>query len=222
MSEPDTRDRLIVATLDVVREHGVRAVSVATVAAMAGLPETAVRAHFDGPDGVDELLAEACRAETARRVATYAGRFAAVRSMRELLLVGHELHTEEHATGNVVVLAQLLAASHASPTVRAATTDALRMWTKQIEPVLNRVLVGGPLDGLFDPPALAHVMAGTFIGVELFQTVDGSAADHALAELDRIGMLMEALDQLGPLARRAVRSRLGRVTRRSRYRAGYR
>jgi AcrR family transcriptional regulator len=211
MSTADTRDRLTAAALDTVREHGVTAVSARAVANRAGINQALVFYHFGS---VDNLMAEACRTETARRVASYQDRFAAVSSLRELLEVGRQIHATECAEGNVTVLAQLLAGSNGNPALRTATAAALRLWTSQIEVVMRRLLDAGPLDGLLDPAALAHVVSAAFVGMELFDTVDPGAAEAAMGELDRLGLIAEVIDNLGPVARRAVRAKLGRTIRR--------
>jgi AcrR family transcriptional regulator len=185
-------------------------VSARVVAARAEVNQALVFYHFGS---VDNLLAEACRFETTRRVAAYRDAFAAVRSLRELLWVGRELHAEERAKGNVTVLAQMLAASHGNPELRAATGDALQLWVTEIESVLRRVLAAGPLHGLLDPAALAHSVSAAFVGLELFEPVHPEGSERALDELDRLGIIAETIDKLGPVARRAIRSRLTRQAR---------
>jgi AcrR family transcriptional regulator len=199
------------AVLDTVREQGTGAVSARVIASRAGVNQALVFYHFGT---VDNLLAEACRAETSARLAIYHDQLAAARTLRELLAVGRELHGAERAHGNVTILAQLLAASAGNEVLRAATADAVRLWTSEIEAVLRRVLHAGPLDGLLDPAALAQLVAAAFIGLELYGTVDPDSAEAAIAELDRLGLLTEAVESLGPVTRRAARARLGRAARR--------
>jgi AcrR family transcriptional regulator len=206
-----TRQQLITAMLDTVRDAGVAGVSARTVAARADVNQALVFYHFGS---VDNLLAEACRAETSRRVATYRETFAAAGSLRELLAVGRRLHATEREQGNVTLLAQMLAAAHGNPALRAATRDALELWITEIEPVLRRVLAAGPLDGLLDPAALAHTVSAAFVGAELFEAVDPEASQRALDELDRLGVIAETVDELGPVARRAIRAKLNRQGRR--------
>lgn len=210
MATADTRERLMTAALETVRELGTGAVSARTIAGRAGVNQALVFYHFGS---IDNLLAEACRACTATRLASYRDMLATVGSLRELLDAGRALHAAERAEGNVTILAQMLAASAGNDTLRTATSDALKMWTSELEAVLRRVLRGGPLDGLLDPTALAQLVSATFIGLELFGIVDERGAENAITELDRLGLLAETLENLGPVARRAARAKLGRATR---------
>jgi AcrR family transcriptional regulator len=208
LSATDTRERLIAGTLETVKEHGVAGVSARMVATRSGANQALVFYHFGS---VDNLLAEACRTETARRVAAYKDKFEAVTTLRELLDVGRTLHSAERASRSIAVLAQLIAASHANPTLREAVADGLGLWTVEVEAVLRRVLATSPIDGLLDPAALARAVSAGFIGLELFELVDAHAAEDAFAELERLSKIAEAIDDLGPIARRAVRAKLGRL-----------
>jgi hypothetical protein len=48
------------------------------------------------------------------------------------------------------------------------------------------------------------VSAG-FIGLELFEGVDPAGARQALGALEQLAVLVEVVDDLGPVARRALR-----------------
>ncbi|GIJ45705.1 TetR family transcriptional regulator [Virgisporangium aliadipatigenens] len=203
-----TKERLIEGALVTLRKEGIAGVSARTIAATAGVNQALVFYHFGS---VDELLAEACVAATTARLAAYRERFAAVRSMRELLDVGRALHEEERELGNVTILAQLLAGSQTDPKLAPATARALNMWTAEIETVLTRLLADSPVAEVLDPPGLARAVAAGFVGIELYEGVDRAGAEAALAALERLAVLVEVADSLGPVARRALRSKLRRA-----------
>ena len=56
-----------------------------------------------------------------------------------------------------------------------------------------------------DPVGLARTVSAAFIGLELYEGVDAAAAEAALDTLARLGTLAEVIDELGPVARRALR-----------------
>jgi AcrR family transcriptional regulator len=203
-----TKDRLVEGALAAVREHGIAGVSARTVAAAAGVNQALVFYHFGS---VDDLLAAACRTATARRVAVYRDRFASAGSLRELLDLGRVLHVEERAQGNVTVLAQLLAGAQTDERLRAPVAEALGQWTAEIEAVLRRVLSAGPLADLTDPAGLARAVAAAFIGLELYEGADPDGAVAAFDALDRLAVLTEVVDDLGPVGRRALRARTRRA-----------
>jgi AcrR family transcriptional regulator len=201
----DTKQRLLDGALAALREHGVTGVSARTIAAAAGANQALVFYHFGS---VDELLGAACEQATRQRVAVYADRFAAVTSLRDLLAVGRELHESELEAGNVSVLAQMLAAAQTGERLAAPTAAALRMWSDEIESVLRRVLAGSPVSEVADLPGLAKAVAAAFVGLELYEGVDKQGGEQAMAALDQLAVLVEVVDELGPLARRALRSKI--------------
>lgn len=208
----DTRQRLLDGAVAAIRTHGITGVSARVIAAAAGVNQALVFYHFGG---VDDLLATACATNTAARVEHYAEPFARVTSLRDLLDVGRALHAEEQRLGNVSILAQLLAGAQSDPKLGPPVAAALQLWIDQIESVLRRLLSNSPFAEVADIPGLARAVSAAFIGIELFEGVDEAGARHALDALEQLAMLVEVVDELGPVARRALRAKLNRaVTRR--------
>ena len=194
-----------------IREHGIAGVSARTIAAAAEVNQALVFYHFGS---VDELLAVACREATQARVSFYAERFAAVTSLRELLDLGREVHAEEHRLGNVSVLAQMLAGAQSDPRLAEPTAASLRMWTEQIEAVLARLLKNTPVSEIADVPGLATAISAAFVGLELYEAADPRGAQAALTAIEQLAVLLEVMDDLGPVARRALRAKLNKAGRR--------
>ncbi|WP_333770035.1 TetR/AcrR family transcriptional regulator [Streptomyces sp. IBSBF 2435] len=207
----DTRTKLLAGALATLTGQGIAKASARSIAAAAGVNQALVFYHFGS---VDELLSAACRYGAEQRVAVYRERLGAVRSLGELLDLGREMHTAERASGNVAVLAQLLAGAQTQPRLAPATAAGLALWTDEIETVLERVLADTPVAGFLDVAGLARAVASAFVGLELYEGVDPEGAGRALDALDQLSALVNVLDELGPVAQRAVRARLRRSARR--------
>lgn len=203
-----TRSKLVAGALATLVEHGFAGASARTIAAAAGVNQALVFYHFGT---VDELLVAACRHGAEQRVATYRERLDRVRTVRELLDLGRELHATERAGGHVAALAQLLAGAQAHPPLAPAAAAGLALWTDEIEKVLKRVLGGTPLGGLVDVAGLAKAISAAFVGLQLYEGVDVAGADAAFGALEQLAALVAAVDELGPVAGRAVRSHLRRT-----------
>ncbi len=203
----DTRTRLLDGALETLRTKGIAGVSARTIAAAAGVNQALVFYHFGS---VDDLLAAACTYGAQQRLASYASQLDAVRSLSDLLAVGLELHRQERAGGNVIVLAQMLAGAQSEPRLAPATAQALELWIGGIETVLRRVLASSPLAEILDTGGLARSIASAFIGFELYDGVDPGGAAQAMAAIAQLGVLVDVIDDLGPAARRVVRTRLRR------------
>jgi AcrR family transcriptional regulator len=207
----DTRSKLLDGAMQTIRSLGIAGTSARTVAAAAGVNQALVFYHFGS---VDALLTDACLAATRLRLETYREGLSKVRSLRELLDFGRRMHEEERALGNVAVLAQLLAGAQSDPALAEPIRQALNLWVAEIEAVLTRVLAQTPLGELAGAAGLARAVSAAFIGLELFEGVDAVGAQAALDALDQLGALVEVVEDLGPVARRALRAKLRAIKKR--------
>jgi AcrR family transcriptional regulator len=209
----DTRQRLIDGAIETIRAHGFAGTTARSIAAAAGVNQALVFYHFGS---VHELLHAACLSATEARVAPFAARLEQVTDLRQLLELGRALHVEEEAQGNVMVLAQVLAGARTEPKLAEAAAAALRLWIEPIEQALARVLADSPLAELIDTPGFARAVSAGFVGLELYEGVDPEGAQAALAALDQLAVLVEVVDELGPVARRALRGKLRGASRKTR------
>ena len=206
----ETRDKLIAGAVATLRDKGIAGTSARAIAAAAGVNQALVFYHFGS---VDELIDAACREGAAERVALYREQFEKVQSLRELLALGRRLNETERAAGNVAVLAQVLAGAQQEPKLAAAAGHAIGLWIEEIESTLVRLLAGNPIAEVLDAPGLARGIAASFIGIELYEGVDPAGAGRALVALETLGVLVEVVEDLGPVARRALRARVRRTTK---------
>jgi AcrR family transcriptional regulator len=204
----DTRSKLLAAAAETLRADGIAALSARTIAARGDVNQALIFYHFGT---VSALVDAAVRASVDESVAFYREQFAAVTSLVELLHVGRELHEREREAGNVAMMAQLMAGAQSDPVLASAAQYAMSRWTAEIETVVRRLLTGSPLADVTDPAGLARAISAGFIGLELYEGVDAVGARTALDALEQLGLLVEVIDDLGAVARRAVRSRLRRA-----------
>jgi AcrR family transcriptional regulator len=205
----DTRQKLIDGAIQTIRTHGISGVSARTIATTAGVNQALVFYHFGS---VHELLSAACRTHSKAAVESYQPYFDQVSTLKQLLAVGREPHAGQAEIGNVKVLAQMLAGSQNDPELAKATSAALTLWTDAVEQVLARVMADSHAKDLLDIGGLARAVSAGFVGLELFEGVDPAGAQQALDTLEQLAVLVEVVDDLGPVARRAFRAKVKRVT----------
>ncbi len=200
-----TRDQLQAAALDTLRVEGIAGLSARVIAERAGVNQALIFYHFGSLAG---LVDAACRGSATRSVAQHRARLAAADTFAHLLAAGRDLHDYERATGNVAVMAQLLAGAQQDAELAATARFCLNCWQAEVETAVRRLLTGSPLELVIEPAALARTISAGFLGLELYEGVDPNGARLVLESLQRLGALVEAVDDLGPVARRAVRARL--------------
>lgn len=211
MSTKDTKHLLMQAALATVRDDGLGAASARAIAARARANQALIFYHFHTVSG---LLEAASNQAVDDSIGRYREAFATVESLTDLLAVGRDLHQRETKFGNVKVMAQLMSGAQHDPVLARATQYAMSAWTHEIDLVLNRVLPAGPVGDLVDPDGLAHVISAGFIGLELYDGVDPAGASRALDTLEALGELVDIVNQLGPVARHALRSKIDANNRR--------
>jgi AcrR family transcriptional regulator len=201
----DTRAKLLDAAALTVGTDGLAAASARIIAARAQVNQALVFYHFGT---VSELIEAASRQRVADSVERYRERFGSVSTLTELLAVGRELHERERAAGNVALMAQLMSGGQHDPVLARAARHAMDSWTAEVQAVLTRVLLSSPLADVMDLAGLAKAITAGFIGLELLDGVDPAAATAALTALERLGMLVEVVNDLGAVGRRALRAKL--------------
>lgn len=201
----DTPDRLIEAALATIGEQGIAKASARTIAATAGVNQALIFYHFKS---LDDLLVAACRAGARERIEAYRDELRQVRDLRGLLAFAHRMHEAEQAAPNVAILAQLLAGAQTHAVLREPTSEGLRLWAREIQIVLDRVLAAHPLGEAIDSRGFARAVAAAFVGIELYGGVDRDGADAAIGALTSLGEMVALVEDLGPVAERTLRRRL--------------
>jgi len=206
----DTKAKLLDAAAGTLRDVGIAGLSARTIATTAGVNQALIFYHFKT---VAELVVEATKQAVDESLGYYQSEFATVGSLGELLALGRRLHDRERERGNVQMMAQLMAGAQQDESLAEAARYALHTWSAEIELVVRRVLAGSPLELIADPSGLARAVSASFIGLELYEGVDPAAAHGALDALEQLGVLVEVMDDLGPVTRRALQSKVRRSRR---------
>lgn len=202
-----TRAALLAGAVEALRFDGIAGLSARRLADRAGVNQALIFYHFGS---VADLVDVACRRSAEAAVQTYRDRLARATSFPDLLRIGRELHAAERAAGNVALMAQLLAGAQQDPVLASTARACLALWTAEIEPAVRRVVAGTAIAGAVDPAGLARAISAGFLGLELYEGVDADGAAAGLDALERLGVLAEVVDDLGPMGRRALQSRMRR------------
>jgi AcrR family transcriptional regulator len=203
----DTKAKLLSATASTLRDAGIAGLSARTIASAASVNQALIFYHFNT---VSDLVIAATKQAVDESLTHYRAEFAKINSLVELLRMGRRLHERERDLGNVRMMAQLMAGAQQDEALAEAARYALDTWSTEIESVVRRVLNGSPLELIADPKGLSKAVSASFIGLELYEGVDEEGAGAALDALEQLGVLAEVMNDLGPVARRALQSKVKR------------
>jgi len=185
-----TRDRLIEAATETVREHGYAGTSARAIATAAGVNSALVFYHFGG---VDALLLAALDRSSQQRMAAYRRATDECRTLEELVATANEIYQADLAGGHITFFAEMVGASIARPELRQEITARAEPWMDFVEEALVRVIGGSPLARLLPPRELAYAAITFYLGVNLFTHLD--------ADRTRTQALFTLAERVAPRAR---------------------
>jgi AcrR family transcriptional regulator len=197
----DTRDRILEAALETVREEGFADTTARAIARHGGFNQALIFYHFGS---VDDLLAAAFARASEHQVARYREAVTEVNSLADLVAIARRLHDEDMADGSVTAVTQLMAA--ANDTDRGGTLlDRFNGWIALVEEALQKAEAGSPLASVVPAREAAYAIASMFLGIELLSRLDParSEADSVFAMMENMAGLV---DQLGPALFAMMRS----------------
>jgi AcrR family transcriptional regulator len=187
----ETRDRIIEAALESVREDGFAETTARAIAARGGFNQALIFYHFGS---VDDLLMEAFGRVSQRQVARYREAAAHVSSLSDLVAIARRLHREDMESGSVTAVTQLMAAA-TDPERGRALMDRFDEWITLVEEALRRTTSQSPAAALVPPREAAYAISALFLGVELMSRLEPSRseAEAVFDMLESIAGLAEAV-----------------------------
>ncbi len=185
----ETRDRIVEAALETVREEGFADTTARAIARRGGFNQALIFYHFGS---VDDLLMEVFGRASSRNVERYRDAVSQVSSLRDLVEVARRLHAEDLENGSVTAVTQLMAAAN-DPERGGSLLDRFDEWIKLVEEALGRAAGNVPIATLVPPREAAYAIASMFLGIELMSRLDParSEAEQVFDMMDAIAGLIE-------------------------------
>ena len=178
-----TKERLVAAALEVLREEGFAGASSRAIATRAGVNQALVFYHYGS---LDSLLLAALDASSSERMARYRAAVDESATFEDLLRLGREIYREDMASGHITVVTQLVAGSLANPSLSRGVLDRLEEWIAFAEETL-----AATLGDAVPTRELAHAVVTFFLGANLLTQLAGDDAS--------LDPLLERAVELSPL-----------------------
>lgn len=190
-----TRDTLIAAAADALREDGFAAASARRIAQRARCNQALVFYHFGS---VHDLLLAALEDVSARRMAAYRGLLTRTGTLTELIESARGVFEADLDAGHVRVLTEMISGAQSVPGLGERVAAVLAPWRSFAADAVQGVLASSPVAALLPADEAAHAVVAGLLGLELLASLDGDKA-AALALFDRARVVGDALDRLRPL-----------------------
>jgi AcrR family transcriptional regulator len=189
----DTKERIVRAALETVREEGFAETTARAIARRGGFNQALIFYHFGS---VDDLLSEAFGKASEQQVARYTDAVQEVTSLVDLVAIARRLHDEDMQDGSVTAITQLMAA--ATDRERAnALLDRFEEWIRLVEDALANAGAKNPMARVVPTREAAYTIVSMFLGIELLARLepDRSEADAVFDMMESVAQLIE---QVGP------------------------
>jgi AcrR family transcriptional regulator len=189
-----TRERIVEAALETVREQGFADTTARAIARRGGFNQALIFYHFGS---VDDLLMEAFGEVSKRNVDRYRAAVAEVASLADLVAIARRLHDDDLREGSVTAVTQLMAAAN-DPERGGVLLDRFDEWIRLVEDALGRAAGQVPMASLVPPREAAYAIAAMFLGIELMSRLDPERSE-AEAVFDMMESIAVVIEQMAPL-----------------------
>jgi len=187
-----TREALVAAAIETLREDGFAGASARAIARRAGCNQALVFYHFGS---VADLLLAALDAVSKKRLIRYSAAVAAVSNPAELLTVAAQVVREDLDAGYAAVLVEMIAGASSTPGLGAEVARRIAPWAEFAGSAVDAALAGSPLRTLVPTDEVSHAIVALYLGLEMLATLDGDR-DRATALFGHLAVLAAAFEAL--------------------------
>jgi AcrR family transcriptional regulator len=188
----ETKDVIIRAALQAVRELGFAGATARAIARIGGFNQALIFYHFGS---VDRVLLAALDATSTSRMERYRGSIEGSRSLDELIQVARRNYREDLESGHMTVVAEIVAGGVADPMLRTEIATRMHSWVDFVEVVLDRFLRDSPLSGFVRTRDIAFAIVAFYVGINILSRTgdDGNWVDGLFDAAEGVSPLLVPL-----------------------------
>ena len=190
----ETRDALVRAAVEALREQGFAGASAREIARRAGCNQGLVFYHFGS---VPNLLLAALDSVSEMRREQYQAAVEEAIGLEGLVVAAQSVFEEDLDAGHIAVLAEMIAGTSSTPGLAVEVAARLAPWNEFTSAALRNVFESTPLGAAIEPSEAAHAVMALYLGLEMLAHLDGDRT-KALALFARARQLAVLVEMLGP------------------------
>lgn len=169
MAERTTKDRIIEAALETLKEEGFAGTSARSIAKRGGFNQALIFYHFGT---INDLLLAALDRTSEIRMAKYRDAVRGIDSVQEAVRVATDLYREDLASGHITVLSELIAGSLDRPDLAPEILKRNEPWIELAEEAVRNVLEPMGLTDVVPPRTIAYAIVALYLGVDLLSHLE--------------------------------------------------
>ena len=173
---PSTKDRIIEAALETIKEEGFSGTSARAIARRGGFNQALIFYHFGT---LSDLLLAALDRTSDLRMASYREAVDGIESLPGAIRVATELYREDLSSGHITVLSELIAGSLDRPDLASEIVRRMQQWFELTESVVERLMSSLGIGELVPPRSVAYAICALYLGIDLLWHLE---RDEARAE----------------------------------------
>lgn len=187
-----TRQALVAAAIDALKEDGYSGASARGIAQRAGVNQGLVFYHFGS---VANLLLAALDAVSDERFRIYATEVAEASSPSQLVDTAEGIFKTDLDAGYITVLVEMIAGSSSTPGLGPEVAERIDRWKNFAQSTIESSLGESPLSSVLPAKDVAHATVALYLGLEMLSHLQGDA-EPALAlftHAKQLALLFEAM-----------------------------
>src|SRR5664280_2663095 len=157
-----TRQQLIEAAIDTLKNHGYAGASARVIVDRAGVNQGLIFYHFDSVTG---LRLAALDEVSAQRRDRYAGAVDEASSPAELVRVASTIYREDLGAGYVGVLVAMIAGVATTPGLGDEVAKRIAPWTDFARTAVTGVLADSPLGAVLPADTVGFAVVALYLGM---------------------------------------------------------
>jgi AcrR family transcriptional regulator len=167
----ETKDRIVRATLTVLKRQGYAGASARSIAAEGSFNQALIFYHFGS---VRNVLLAALDRTSSERMAAYRTAAAEATDIPGLVSVAGTIYREDLASGHITVIAEMIGGASADGELGPEIVSRITPWIDFARAQIERVTGGSPLGQLVPAEDAAYAIVAQFLGLEMLTHLDGS------------------------------------------------
>ena len=187
-----TRQTLVQAAIDTLKEHGYSGASARAIAERAGVAQGLVFYHYGS---VANLLLAALDAVSAERLQIYGSAVDEVTGPVQLVDAAEGIFRSDLDAGYITVLVEMIAGASSTPDLGPDVAARIEPWREFARSAIESTLGGSPLSGVVPAGDVAHAVVALYLGLEMLSHLDGDTqpALNLFAHAKQLASLFESM-----------------------------